>query len=252
MATPSISSLPEPPDGDRNKGAAIIIVGTIFGSLGLVLVSMRLWVRARIIKRLGSDDLFIFLGLITIIAALVMQGLEVKYGVGRHQYYLNLNPHLLEQESNAIAWAFISETVFVVSVLFTRISICLFLLRIFGTKKVWRWGLYSIIAFVIITGLPAGIVVLLQCPPTRRMRQPSQPGTCWRPEVGLGVGYFNGGASPRLLFSRVMRKLLMSSEAASVLCDWTLATLPIAFMWNIQMSIRIKVGICVLMSMGFL
>lgn len=104
MATPGISSLPEPPDGDRNKGAATIIVGTIFGSLGLVLVSMRLWVRARIIKKLGSDDLFI---LICMIAVLVMEGLEVKYGVGRHQYYLNLNPYLLEQESNAIAWVYI-------------------------------------------------------------------------------------------------------------------------------------------------
>lgn len=44
------------------------------------------------------------------------------------------------------------------------------------------------------------------------------------------------------------RKLL----AASVLCDWILATLPVVFMWNIQMRTRLKVGICFLMGMGYL
>ena len=40
--------------------------------------------------------------------------------------------------------------------------------------------------------------------------------------------------------------------AASVLCDWTLATLPIVFMWNIQMRLRLKFGICALMGLGYL
>ena len=40
--------------------------------------------------------------------------------------------------------------------------------------------------------------------------------------------------------------------AVSALCDWTLATLPIVFMWNLQMRPRVKVGICVLMGMGYL
>ena len=38
----------------------------------------------------------------------------------------------------------------------------------------------------------------------------------------------------------------------SVLCDWILATLPIVFLWNLQMKVRVKVGICALMGMGYL
>ncbi|KAL2040131.1 hypothetical protein N7G274_007034 [Stereocaulon virgatum] len=230
MTTPGISSLPEPPDGDRNKGAAVIVMGICGGGLGFALVSMRLWARARIVKRLGLDDFFILLGLILMIAVLVIQGLMVKYGLGRHQYYLNLSPNLLEQEPKSVEWLYIGEAVFLASVMFTRISICLFLLHIFGTKKMWRWGLHSVIVCVIIIGLSTLIMVFFECHPVRKIWQPSHPGTCWRSEVALGVGGFNG--------------------AASVVCDWTLAALPIAFMWNIQISVRNKVGICILMGMG--
>ncbi len=41
-------------------------------------------------------------------------------------------------------------------------------------------------------------------------------------------------------------------SAVSALCDWILATLPVVFVWNMQMTTRVKVGICVLMGMGYL
>lgn len=46
--------------------------------------------------------------------------------------------------------------------------------------------------------------------------------------------------------------VLMPRTAVAVFCDWALASLPIVFMWNLQMSLRLKAGICVLMGMGFL
>ena len=46
--------------------------------------------------------------------------------------------------------------------------------------------------------------------------------------------------------------MLMLRLAVAILCDWALASLPIVFLWNVQMSIKLKAGICVLMGMGFL
>lgn len=57
------------------------------------------------------------------------------------------------------------------------------------------------------------------------------PGRCWPPEVGTKVGLYNG--------------------VISVFIDWLLATLPIAFLWDMQLSRKAKVGVCVLMAMGF-
>ena len=55
-----------------------------------------------------------------------------------------------------------------------------------------------------------------------------------------------------LLYACVFQNMLMLRLAVAVLCDWTLASLPIVFLWNIQMSFKLKAGIRILMGMGFL
>lgn len=56
-----------PPDGDRNRGYQSIIVSAISTGLAFVFVVLRLYVRAIMAKRLGLDDLFIVLGLVSTI-----------------------------------------------------------------------------------------------------------------------------------------------------------------------------------------
>lgn len=55
-----------------------------------------------------------------------------------------------------------------------------------------------------------------------------------------------------LLYVCARKGMLIRSLAVAVFCDWALASLPIVFMWNLQMSLRLKAGVCVLMGMGFL
>ena len=40
--------------------------------------------------------------------------------------------------------------------------------------------------------------------------------------------------------------------AVAVFSDWALASLPTVFMWEVQMSVKKKLGICILMGLGFL
>jgi len=42
------------------------------------------------------------------------------------------------------------------------------------------------------------------------------------------------------------------AEAAMTLWDFVLATLPIVFLWDIRISLKIKAGICGLMGLGVL
>ena len=46
--------------------------------------------------------------------------------------------------------------------------------------------------------------------------------------------------------------MLMLDIAVAVSCDWVLASLPIVVLWKMQMSFRKKLGICILMGLGFL
>lgn len=231
MATQGPALPPLPSNGDRNRGAAIVATQAIFVAIGTALILARLYVRTVVIRKFGLDDLVILLGLICAITVLATNGLMVHYGIGRHQFFLSLSPQLLQQLSKAVMWQYISQPILIISTMFTKLSICLFLLRIFGTKKEWRWDLYSIIAFVTVTNISSAAIVLAQCQPVQKLWNPVLTGHCWGPDTQIAIGDYNG--------------------AVAVFCDWALASLPIALMWNLQISIKLKMGIWVLMGMGF-
>lgn len=46
--------------------------------------------------------------------------------------------------------------------------------------------------------------------------------------------------------------LTVNATAVAIFCDWLLALLPIAFLWDIQMNLKIKASICALMGLGVL
>lgn len=176
----------------------------------------------------------------------------VHLGIGRHMLYLSQSPELLARLSQALKLESIAEVLVICSLVFTKISICLFLLRIFGkNKKIWKWGLYSIMAFSIATNLGSVAVIYPSCRPVQKLWNPGLPGTCWRSSAYIAIAEYNGGESP-LHIPRKQEIMLTCHSAISILSDWALASLPIVFMWNIQMSIKTKVGITALMGAGFL
>ena len=60
-----MENLGPPPDGgDRNKATAFITVASVLVSIATVLVTLRLYVRTRIVKKPGWDDYLILLALV--------------------------------------------------------------------------------------------------------------------------------------------------------------------------------------------
>lgn len=81
--------------------------------------------------------------------------------------------------------------------MFTRLSIGVFLYRIFATKKAWKWSLYPIIALNIIGSLTSFTTILPQCSPVEKQWNPTIPGSCWDPKAWIDIGLFQGGKSIR-------------------------------------------------------
>ena len=179
----------------------------------------------------------------------------VHYGVGRHQFYIEASPKLSGQFPRAIELLTISELMGLLSTMFTKVSICFFLLRIFGTIQLWKRSLYGIIAFAVVVNIGSASTSLVQCSPHRKAWNPLILGTCWSPVARLAIGEFNGGGyieDQDFLHMCAEKGMLTLKIAVAVSCDWALASLPIVFMWEMQMSVRKKLGICILMSTGFL
>ena len=114
----------------------------------------------------------------------------VRYGIGKHQYYVLLTPGLLIKIFKV---TLIAEVLIVFSVMFIRLSIAVTLLRIFGPQRSWRLILYSVIVWIAITWVAAFAIAMAACTPVQKQWEPLAPGTCWDPHIRRITGVYIGG-----------------------------------------------------------
>lgn len=200
---------PEPLDADRNGNAALIVLQSVLLGIATALVVARLYVRSMILKSVGLDELFIIIALVSSanveraipylpvdqlfsIATLILLGVMVHL---RWESIKDGPPLYVPEILTGLKWQQLTQPTSILSVTFTRISICFFLLRIFRTDRRWRIGLYSIATFAFVTGLATAVVTMTQCHPIPKLWNPLLPGTCWNINTTIAIGDFQGGRS---------------------------------------------------------
>ncbi|KAL8667910.1 MAG: hypothetical protein Q9202_000375 [Teloschistes flavicans] len=150
-------------------------------------------------------------------------------GLGNHLALL-WTPQLVK----ALRWSWIGQIIAVQAIGFGKIAVIAFLLRIQerNTKlKKLAWFLYFIAVSNVVINIDQMILILLQCSPSRKLWNPSVPGTCYHIHRTNHVGYFQG-----------------SWAAAS---DLALAVYPVVVFWSLKIGMRVKIGLCFLMAGGF-
>lgn len=84
---------------------------------------------------------------------------EIHYGYGRHEYYLN--DHQI-QEFQKYGYGEWIQTFF--TLMFTKVSICLLLLRISPNKKIIR-PIQGMVTVLIVSNIILSLLYILQCIP---------------------------------------------------------------------------------------
>lgn len=128
---------------------------------------------------------------ITALIGLGMGIAAVYNGLGRH--ISTLTP---EHTTQAIKWDFVQSLPLGLAAMFTKISIFIFLRRLFvtmHTRWTWSWTLHFVNAVNIAANLASATTVLTQCTPARKLWDPTVPGTCWLQKTQAAVGIFQGG-----------------------------------------------------------
>ena len=115
---------------------------------------------------------------------------EVKAGVGRHVE--SLTPG---QVIRSLQYLSLVETMFILSLRFSKISICVFLLRLLADSlaKKKRYFLYLWITLLLVVNVFCVSQQLGQCTPANKLWDPNIPGTCEDPKIQSKFGYLNGG-----------------------------------------------------------
>ncbi|KAK4222274.1 hypothetical protein QBC38DRAFT_513072 [Podospora fimiseda] len=172
------------------------ILSGVFTTLGFatIFVFLRLWTRARIVRSVGLADFMIILALITsagMCAAMVYgrsETTETEHGMGRHYYDIDMERHL----PSMMKGFWFSLLFYILSLAFTKISICLLYLTIF-TLEWARKGAYAVLAIVVIHNTWATITTLTMCIPLHGVWDHSfedkwcQPPNAWWVNTGLTI-----------------------------------------------------------------
>lgn len=215
---------PMPPDASR---ASVVTIPTVVTTIiAVVLTLLRLYVRRYVIRMMSWDDFFNVLATLCVIVILGLILAASKYGFGRHMQYVDP-----ARAAYSIKLLRICEFIMILSTIFLKISISLFLKRLFLTSREWKVFFWCFIAFNSITSALDAAVIFPQCTPVELNWDKSVPGHCWSDTAINAVGIAQG------------------SIAAAT--DFILSTLPIFFLWCIRIPTRVKVGTCGIMALGF-
>lgn len=142
---------------------------------------------------------------------------------------------------------FITQPLYVWSILFVKVSIVFCLLR-FAPSKTFSRFLWGLMIFFIITAFMYLTTEMLRCRPLSMIWDPLQTGTCFSP-LAIRAGAYTNNCKQS---SAQLCILLMFYEAISLTVDLLLATLPIPMIWNVQVEMHVKVAIGFVMSLGAL
>ena len=167
---------------------------------------------------------------------------EVLNGLGRHEYYLTPSQR---RNFQAVGWADWIQVF--ITLCLTKVSICLFLLRIIDSRKVVR-GIYVLIGFMVLFSSVFVFLFIGICRPLKAYWDVGVNGRCFSNPQVESIVIAQGGMLTRTVvrcrFTDYFRAVL------SIVTDLVCAALPCIFLRNVQINRKTKIGLCILMSLG--
>ena len=215
-----------PRNGDENRQGSIRATTLVVTILASTVVALRMTVRIWIVRSVGWDDYTILCATLGIIIGCALVIVQIHYGLGRHRFYLSQWQYIEFRKYSYGEWIQTFQTL-----MFTKISICFFLLRI-PVEKLFIRPIQATIVVLIVSNIILTLLWILQCNPVARAWNTQLPGTCFT--------------------DAQLQRIIISQALISIISDFVLALFPIVLLWKVQIALRTKAGLCTLMGLGLL
>ncbi|KAI1766394.1 hypothetical protein GGR53DRAFT_486613 [Hypoxylon sp. FL1150] len=210
-----------------DRGPQLAAVTLFFLGLAALTVSLRCYVRLYILKVFQVEDWLAVASMACFVAyaTIVMQ--SISYGAGKH---LDVVP--AEQIPLALKARWAGELSYVVTSMFTKFTVGIFLLRI--CSRAWQRSLLCTTLLVcLIYHVFYTFLAAFQCQPVSfywLKYTPGAVGKCWSDDMVIGCTYV--------------------AAALNAMADWILGLLPIALVQNLGLSRRSKVLVSGTLALG--
>ncbi|OCL12575.1 hypothetical protein AOQ84DRAFT_270586, partial [Glonium stellatum] len=209
------------------KGSELTAVAVSFLILSWLTIALRLYVRTRVKKFFGVDDILALLSLFvfTTICGLIIAG--VKAGMGTHFADLSL-----ESYSRGSKLFFLCELLYVLVTALVKVSICITLLRI-AVERPQVYTLYAIIVLTTLFSIFYFFFILFLCRPTSFF---------WEQVLGATDG--------SCLPGNAITSATYAHGIFIVMVDLTLGTFPIFLVRKLKLNYRSKVSVALILAFG--
>ncbi|TVY34859.1 hypothetical protein LSUB1_G005407 [Lachnellula subtilissima] len=212
----------------ENRGPELAVVFGLFLGLTWLFVALRVYVKSFLSKSWGADDylLIISLMLFTSYTACSLSG--IKHGTGKHTF--DISPQDIPK---ALFFWWLCELLYTITLVFVRLSIAVFLLRI-CVKTVHKIIIYAALAMMLAYSTFYFFLIIFQCSPVSFF---------WGQYEGLDGACINPAIVP---------DASVTHSVVNFTADWILGLLPIALIWNLHMNTRTKTSVAAILSLGLL
>ncbi|KAG5975402.1 hypothetical protein E4U58_000982 [Claviceps cyperi] len=213
---------------DINESNASSLVITCIAMLvtSWIAVGLRTVTRIFLMKGCQANDILMLIAQAIFTVACSFQFEGVQSGVGRHNASFTNEDDLVA----AIMWQALGVAIYILNMMFIKLSIGFFLLRI-ATQKSYIWAIRIVLVIITLWSIGLFIWNLLQCTPIEKQ---------W--DFRITDGHC-AGASEVLTAAYAL-------SAMTIATDWFFALIPIPMLWGVKMSMQAKTTVILILSLG--
>ncbi|KAJ6188151.1 hypothetical protein N7519_003059 [Penicillium mononematosum] len=216
----------------QTKGPRILGVFWAFFSVSVVMVSLRLYIRARMLRNIGLDDYIIVFAMIMVASYTILTTLNVVLGYGSH------TPVLMERGGmdlveRILVINYADFALGIMSFTTPKLAVAALLNRIMNPTRFHRIWLWVLTGSVFVASSICIIVLFTMCDPPQalwKIRLVSEGAICRPTKILVGFAIFTG--------------------VLSAVVDLYLAIYPTVILLRLQMSFKKKLALCAALGLG--
>ncbi|KAL1858252.1 hypothetical protein Daus18300_009998 [Diaporthe australafricana] len=210
---------------DDYNGGALVGTAVSFLVLTFFSVGLRTYVRGVLTKSFMADDWLMLAAQVVFTISCTFILLGVNTGLGRRNKSLPQN-----QEIDALKWQALATATYVLNMMFIKLSIGFFLLRL-AVQKRYLYTIYGTMFVVLIWSLALWFWDIFQCSPVQAQWDYTIPNLkCVSAQEVVNAAY--------------------ALSVMTIVTDWLFALLPIPMIWHVKMTSQAKATVVVVLGLG--
>ncbi|KAG4027442.1 hypothetical protein MFRU_030g00780 [Monilinia fructicola] len=209
------------------KQNEILIITLIFSIIACVAVALRCYVRTKLLRAFGPDDILAVCSLLVLGVGVIITLLGVDSGFGQH-----LNGMKLDRFIQGLKYWCFAEIIYPPTIAVIKTSIALYLIRI-AVKPVHIYTIYISMSLFLVYSAAFFLCLILQCRPISFY---------WR--------RFEGATDGHCIQANAVAALAYGHAALSVLTDITLGIIPAFVVADLQITTRTKTAVAITLALG--